>query len=106
MVGGSGDDFTTAEQVLTPMAKNIVHCGVVGTGQAAKICNNMLLAISMIGTAEVMNLGQQLGLDKKMLAHILNISTGRCWSSELYNPCPGVVEGVPSSNNYQVITGY
>ena len=55
----------------------------------------------MIGTAEVMNLGTRLGLEKKMLAHILNISTGRCWSSELYNPCPGVIEGVPSSNEYQ-----
>ena len=61
----------------------------------------MLLAISMIGTSEVMNLGTRLGVDKKMIAHILNVSTGRCWSSELYNPCPGVMEGVPSSNNYQ-----
>ena len=61
----------------------------------------MLLAISMIGTAEVMNLGTRLGLDKKMLARILNMSTGRCWSSEIYNPCPGVIENVPSSNNYQ-----
>ena len=61
----------------------------------------MLLGISMIGTAEVMNMGTRLGLDKKMLAHILNISSGRCWSSDVYNPCPDVFEGVPSSNNYQ-----
>lgn len=101
MVGGKAEDFIVAEDLLKNMAKNVVHCGAVGTGQAAKICNNMLLAISMIGTSEAMNLGTRLGLDKKMLAHILNISTGRCWSSELYNPCPGVVDGVPSSNNYQ-----
>lgn len=101
MVGGKVDDFVIAEELLRNMAKNVVHCGAVGTGQAAKICNNMLLAISMVGTAETMNLGQELGLDKNMLAHIINMSTGRCWSSELYNPCPGVVEGVPSSNNYE-----
>lgn len=101
MVGAKREDFEQAEVLLTSMAKNVVHCGATGTGQAAKICNNMLLAVSMIGTAEVMNMGTRLGLDKKMLAHILNISTGRCWSSELYNPCPGVIEGVPSSNDYQ-----
>lgn len=101
MVGGKADDYAIAKEILEPMAKTVIHCGGVGTGQAAKICNNMLLAVSMIGTAEAMNLGTRLGLDKKMLAHILNISTGRCWSSELYNPCPGVVDGVPSSNNYQ-----
>jgi len=101
MVGAKREEFEIAEVLLNNMAKNVVHCGAVGTGQAAKICNNMLLAVSMIGTAEVMNMGTRLGLDKKMLAHILNISTGRCWSSELYNPCPGVVDGVPSSNDYQ-----
>lgn len=55
----------------------------------------------MIGTSEAMNLGQNLGLDPKLLAEVINKSTGRCWSSELYNPCPGVLENVPSSNNYQ-----
>ncbi|XP_077866580.1 3-hydroxyisobutyrate dehydrogenase, mitochondrial-like, partial [Saccoglossus kowalevskii] len=68
---------------------------------AAKICNNMLLGISMIGTSETMNLGMRLGLDPKLLAKILNMSSGRCWSSEVYNPVPGVLDGVPSSNNYQ-----
>uniref|UniRef100_T2MFU1 3-hydroxyisobutyrate dehydrogenase n=1 Tax=Hydra vulgaris TaxID=6087 RepID=T2MFU1_HYDVU len=101
MVGGSAEDFIVVEKLLSSMAKNVVHCGSIGTGQAAKICNNMLLAISMIGTAEVMNLGTRLGLDKKMLARIINMSSGRCWSSEMYNPCPGVMESVPSSNNYQ-----
>ena len=101
MVGGPENCFKSAEKFLSIMGKNVVHCGPVGTGQAAKICNNMLLAISMIGTSEAMNLGKRLGLEPKLLAKILNTSSGRCWSSEVYNPCPGVLEGVPSSNNYQ-----
>lgn len=101
MVGSPEESFENAKELLDCMGKNVVHCGAVGTGQAAKICNNMLLAVSMIGTSEAMNLGTRLGLDPKMLAKILNMSSGRCWSSELYNPYPGVLEGVPSSNNYQ-----
>uniref|UniRef100_A0A2P2HY37 3-hydroxyisobutyrate dehydrogenase n=1 Tax=Hirondellea gigas TaxID=1518452 RepID=A0A2P2HY37_9CRUS len=101
MVGGPANEFVAANELLSCMGKNIVHCGDVGTGQAAKICNNMLLAISMIGTAETMNLGIRLGLDPKLLAGILNSSSGRCWSSDVYNPVPGVMEGVPSSNNYE-----
>lgn len=101
MVGGKASSFEKAKDVLGNMGKNVVHCGAVGTGQAAKICNNMLLGISMMGTAETMNLGIKLGLEPKLLAQILNMSSGRCWSSEVYNPCPGVVEGIPSSNNYQ-----
>lgn len=101
MVGGSSSEFEAAKPLLECMGKNVVHCGDVGTGQAAKICNNMLLAITMIGTAETMNLGMRLGLEPKLLASILNTSSGRCWSSELYNPVPGVLEGVPSANNYQ-----
>jgi 3-hydroxyisobutyrate dehydrogenase len=101
MVGGPESSFPAAEAILKHMAKNVVHCGPVGTGEAAKICNNMILAITMIGTSETMNLGIKLGLDSKMLAKILNMSTGRSWSSELYNPCPGVLEGVPSSNDYK-----
>ncbi|KAK6182914.1 hypothetical protein SNE40_010491 [Patella caerulea] len=101
MVGGPETHFNQANELLSLMGKNVVHCGAVGTGQAAKICNNMLLGISMIGTAETMNLGMKLGLDPKMLAKILNMSSGRCWSSEVYNPVPGVLEGVPSSNDYK-----
>eukprot|EP00914_Ancora_sagittata_P000098 GHVO01000503.1.p1 GENE.GHVO01000503.1~~GHVO01000503.1.p1 ORF type:complete len:219 (+),score=26.27 GHVO01000503.1:97-657(+) len=101
MVGGPQSEFEKAKEVLSKMGKNVVHCGDVGTGQAAKICNNMLLGISMIGTSEAMNLGINLGLDPKLLAQILNMSSGRCWSTELYNPCPGVVEGIPSSNEYK-----
>ncbi|KYN07605.1 3-hydroxyisobutyrate dehydrogenase, mitochondrial [Cyphomyrmex costatus] len=74
---------------------------VGGMGQAAKLCNNMLLAISMIGTAEAFNLGQKLGLDAKILANVVNSSTGRCWSSDLYNPVPGILPNVPSSKNYE-----
>jgi 3-hydroxyisobutyrate dehydrogenase len=101
MVGGKEQNFPAAKELLDNMGKNVVHCGAVGTGQAAKICNNMLLGISMIGASETMNLGMKLGLDPKMLAKILNMSSGRCWSTEMYNPCPGVVEGIPASNNYQ-----
>jgi len=102
MVGADTDqDFTKAEQLLSKMGAKITHCGGVGTGGAVKICNNMLLAVSMIGTAEAMNLGIQLGLDPKLLAGILGSATGRCWSVDTYNPCPGVMENVPSSNDYK-----
>ena len=101
MVGGVEEEFAAAQELLGCMGSNVVYCGAVGTGQAAKICNNLLLAISMIGTAEAMNLGIRLGLDPKLLAKILNMSSGRCWSSDTYNPVPGVVDGVPSANNYQ-----
>uniref|UniRef100_A0A665UCR1 3-hydroxyisobutyrate dehydrogenase n=2 Tax=Echeneis naucrates TaxID=173247 RepID=A0A665UCR1_ECHNA len=101
MVGGAEEEFTAAKELLSCMGTNVVYCGQVGTGQAAKICNNMLLAIGMIGTSETMNLGIRLGLDPKLLAKILNMSSGRCWSSDTYNPVPGVMEGVPSGNNYQ-----
>jgi len=101
MVGGDSKDFATAKEILECMGTTIIHCGEVGTGQAVKICNNMLLGISMIGVAETMNLGIRLGLDKKLLANIINSSSGRCWSSEVYNPVPGIIEGVPSENDYE-----
>nr|XP_039267969.1 3-hydroxyisobutyrate dehydrogenase, mitochondrial-like [Styela clava] len=100
MVGGQEAEFDAAKEMLLHMGKNVIRCGIVGTGQTAKICNNMLLAISMIGVSEALNLGSRLGLDPKTLSSIMNISTGRCWSSDTYNPVPGVIEGVPSSNNY------
>ncbi|XP_028390830.1 3-hydroxyisobutyrate dehydrogenase, mitochondrial-like [Dendronephthya gigantea] len=101
LVGGSKTGFERAKPILQCMGQNIFHCGGTATGQAVKICNNLLLAISMIGTSEAMNLGQNLGLDPKLLADVINKSSGRCWSSELYNPCPGVLENVPSTNHYQ-----
>jgi len=101
MTGGPKESFEEAKKLLSCMGKNIVYCGDVGTGGAAKICNNMLLAISMIGVSETMNLGIRLGLDPALLAGILNSSSGRCWSSDTYNPVPGVLPNVPSSNGYQ-----
>ncbi|KAG3272929.1 HIBADH-like, partial [Ictidomys tridecemlineatus] len=101
MVGGVEEEFAAAQELLGCMGSNVLFCGAVGTGQAAKICDNMQLAISMIGTAEAMNLGIRLGLDPKLLAKILNMSSGRCWSSDTYNPVPAVMDGVPSANNYQ-----
>ncbi len=100
MVGGAVHAFAQAKPILAAMGKNIVHCGGPGTGQAAKICNNMLLAISMIGTAEAMSLGANLGIDPKLLAGIINTSSGRCWSSDTYNPYPGIIESAPASRGY------
>jgi 3-hydroxyisobutyrate dehydrogenase len=100
MVGGSAALYEQIRPVLAAMGKNIVHCGDTGTGQVAKICNNMLLGISMIGVAEAMQLGIALGIDAKVLAGIINTSTGRCWSSDTYNPVPGVIEAAPASRGY------
>ena len=100
MVGCREQDFAEFEAALKPMAKAVIRAGDSGTGQAAKICNNMLLAIHMIGTAEALNLGTSLGLDAKVLSEIINKSSGRNWSSELYNPFPGVMENVPASRGY------
>lgn len=100
MVGGAQSDFDTAKSLLSQMGKNIVYCGGPGNGQVAKVANNMLLGISMIATAEAMNLGVSLGMDPKVLAGIINTSSGRCWSSEVYNPYPGVVETAPAARGY------
>jgi len=100
MVGGDAGVFEKIAPVLRHMGKNIVHCGESGTGQVAKICNNLLLGISMIGVSEAMNLGAALGIDAKVLAGIINTSSGRCWSSDTYNPYPGVMENVPAARGY------
>ncbi len=101
MVGAdSAGVFQRALPVLQGMGKNVVHCGGVGTGEVVKLCNNMVLAISMIGVSEAMNLGSRLGMDRKLLAGILNTSTARCWSSDTYNPAPGVMPNVPASRGY------
>nr|KAJ3418508.1 hypothetical protein HK105_008232 [Polyrhizophydium stewartii] len=101
MVGGDDEAvFERVKPILQGMGKNIVYCGKHGSGQVAKICNNMLLGITMIGASEAMNLGARLGMDPKLLAGILNTSTGRCWSTDTCNPYPGVMEGVPASRNY------
>jgi 3-hydroxyisobutyrate dehydrogenase len=100
MVGGEAKDFEAAKPVLQAMGKNIVHCGGAGNGQVAKICNNMMLAIEMIATSEGMTLAAKLGMDPKVFAGIVNTSSGRCWSSDTYNPFPGVLENVPASRGY------
>eukprot|EP01113_Clastostelium_recurvatum_P033567 TRINITY_DN4451_c0_g1_i1.p1 TRINITY_DN4451_c0_g1~~TRINITY_DN4451_c0_g1_i1.p1 ORF type:complete len:328 (-),score=79.32 TRINITY_DN4451_c0_g1_i1:44-910(-) len=100
MVGGSEDAFEKAKPYLQCMGKNIVHCGDSGNGQVAKVCNNLVLGISMIGVSEAMNLGVKLGMEPKKLAGIFNTSTARCWSSDSYNPCPGAMENVPASRGY------
>ena len=100
MVGATPELFATLQPVLAQMGRNIVHCGAVGTGQIAKICNNLLLGISMIGVSEAMALGNALGIDTQVLAGIINSSTGRCWSSDTYNPWPGVIETAPASRGY------
>lgn len=100
MVGASDALFATFKPVLEQMGRNIVHCGGVGTGQIAKICNNLLLGISMVGVSEAMALGNALGIDTQVLAGIINSSTGRCWSSDTYNPWPGIIESAPASRGY------
>jgi 3-hydroxyisobutyrate dehydrogenase len=100
MVGGEAADYEAARPILQGMGKNIVHCGGIGNGQVAKICNNMMLAIEMIATSEGMTLAAKLGMDPKTFAAIVNTSSGRCWSSDTYNPYPGVLENVPASRGY------
>lgn len=101
MCGGSAEHFALAETALAAMGKNIFHAGDCGAGQVAKMCNNMLLAVHMIGTAEALQMGVNNGLDAKVLSDIMLASSGRNWSLELYNPYPGVLPNVPSSNEYK-----
>ncbi|KAJ1517786.1 hypothetical protein HMI54_004040 [Coelomomyces lativittatus] len=101
MVGGSQRGFEQVQPWLSHMGKNFVHCGDHGKGQIAKLCNNMLLGTTMFATSEALNLGHQLGLDPYLLLKIINTSTGRSWSSEVYPPLPGVLSHVPSSQEYE-----
>ena len=100
MVGGSDADLERARPLLEKMGANIFHAGSVGAGQTAKICNNMLLGILMIGTSEAMALGVANGLDPKVLAEIMRRSSGGNWALEKYNPFPGVHENAPASKGY------
>ncbi len=101
MCGGDAATFEKAKLVLSDMGTNIFHAGPAGAGQVAKGCNNMLLAIHMIGTAEALEMGARNGLDPKVLSEIMLASSGRNWSLEVYNPYPGVMENAPASNDYQ-----
>jgi 3-hydroxyisobutyrate dehydrogenase len=100
MVGAAEDLFERVKPVLAGMGKNVVRCGDTGTGQVAKLCNNLILGISMIGVAEAMALGPRLGIDPMVLAGIVNTSTGRCWASDTCNPYPGVVATAPAGRGY------
>ncbi|RYF33691.1 MAG: 3-hydroxyisobutyrate dehydrogenase, partial [Comamonadaceae bacterium] len=100
MVGGSDADLERARPVLEKMGANIFHAGAAGAGQTAKICNNMLLGILMIGTSEALALGVANGIDPKVLSEIMRRSSGGNWALEKYNPMPGVMETSPSSKNY------
>ncbi|MCZ0933274.1 MAG: 3-hydroxyisobutyrate dehydrogenase, partial [Oligoflexia bacterium] len=100
IAGGDKEDLKMAEPYLKVMGKNIFHAGGAGAGQSAKICNNMLLAIHMIGTCEAFALGRALGLKPEVLSEIMKSSSGNNWSLEKYNPCPGLMDSVPSSNSY------
>lgn len=99
--GGPEAAVERARPVLECIGKKVLRAGDNGAGQVAKICNNMLLAVHMIGTAEALQLGADHGLDPEVLSEIMTASSGRNWSLEVYNPWPGVMEGVPSSNHYQ-----
>ena len=100
MTGGAASTLEKARDVLGAMGKNIFHAGAAGAGQVAKVCNNQLLAVHMIGTAEAMALGVANGLEPAALAEIMRLSSGGNWSLEKYNPWPGVMENVPSSRDY------
>ena len=100
MVGGSEVDLERARPVLEKMGANIFHAGEAGAGQTAKICNNMLLGILMIGTSEALALGVANGLDPKVLSEIMRRSSGGNWALEKYNPMPGVMDTSPASKNY------
>jgi 3-hydroxyisobutyrate dehydrogenase len=100
MVGGENSVVECIRPILENMGKNIFHAGGSGAGQTVKVCNNMLLGIQMLGTSEALRLGIANGMDPKVLSDIMSKSSGRNWALELYNPCPGVMENVPSSKGY------
>jgi 3-hydroxyisobutyrate dehydrogenase len=100
MVGGSDAAFAKAQTVLEPMAKAVIHAGEIGAGQVAKMCNNMLLAIHMIGTCEALALAEKAGLDPQKFYEISSKSTGHCWSLNDYTPAPGIGAASPADNGY------
>ncbi len=101
MCGGTAAAFAAAKPVLEGMGKKVVHCGEAGAGQAAKICNNMILGISMIGVAEAFVLAEKLGLSHQALFDVASTSSGQCWSLTSYCPVPGPVPSAPSNRDYK-----
>jgi 3-hydroxyisobutyrate dehydrogenase len=100
MVGGTTDAFGKAKPLLEQMGKNIFHAGAAGNGQVAKVCNNMILGISMIGVSEAFVLGEKLGLDAQTLFDISSTASGQCWSMTSYCPVPGPVPTSPANRGY------
>lgn len=101
MVGSSDDDFATALPLLEVMGRRIVHCGGPGLGQAAKVCNNMVLAVSQIAVAEAFVLGERLGLEHQALFDVVSQASGQCWSITTNCPVPGPVPTSPANRDYQ-----
>ncbi len=101
MCGGDDKAFATARPVLEKMGKKIVHCGGAGAGQAAKICNNMILGVSMIAVSEAFALAEKLGLSHQALFDVASTSSGQCWSLTTYCPVPGPVPTSPANNDYK-----
>jgi len=100
MLGAPDNMLSRLEPILLMMGKKVLHCGAQGSGLAGKLANNYLLAINNIATAEAMNLGIRLGLNPKTLGNLINVSTGKCWPSEVNNPVKGVVQGSPANRDY------
>jgi 3-hydroxyisobutyrate dehydrogenase len=101
MVGGAADAFARGKPILQRMGKRVVHCGDAGNGQAAKICNNMILGASMIAVSEAFVLGEKLGLSHQALFDVASASSGQCWSLTSYCPVPGPVPASPANNDYR-----
>ena len=101
MIGGKADDFEKAKPVIDVMAGRMVHCGDGGAGQSAKICNNMLLGISMIGACEAFAMAEKLGLSQQSLFDVVSTSSGSCWSVNAYCPVPGIGPKSPADNEYR-----
>jgi 3-hydroxyisobutyrate dehydrogenase len=101
MVGGSAAAFARGKPVLERMGKRVVHCGEAGNGQVAKICNNMILGVSMIAVSEAFVLGEKLGLSHQALFDVASASSGQCWSLTSYCPVPGPVPASPANNGYK-----
>jgi len=101
MAGGSDDAFALAAPLFEIMGQKAVHCGAAGAGQAAKICNNMILGITMIGTCEAFALADKLGLDRQKMFDVVSTSSGYSWSMNAYCPAPGVGPNSPADNDYK-----
>lgn len=101
MVGGSEDEFAAAKPVLEPMAGKIIHCGEAGAGQAAKVCNNMILAVQQIAVGEAFVLAEKLGLSEQALYDVVTGATGNCWALEVNCPVPGPAPASPANNGFR-----